>query len=641
VCGLVAWYSEERPVQAEALHRAVSALRHRGPDGEGLWVSGDRRVALGHRRLALVDVAGGAQPLSSEDGAVRAIVNGELYGHERLLAELEARGHRFRTRSDSEVLVHLYEEHGAGCLRHLRGEFAFVLWDGRNRLLLAGRDRFGVKPLCYAQVDGGLWLASEAKALLAAGLPATWDEGAFFHAASLQYVPPDRTLFAGVRQVPPGHVVLAVDGHVRVRRYWDLDVPRLEGARPVRTEAEWVEGVRERLEEAVRLRLRGDVPVAFQLSGGLDSSAVVGLAAREVAGPVHCFTLAFEAEGYDELALAEETAARVGAVLHPVRVGQEALVEGLPEAVAQGEGLAINGHLMAKHLLSRAVREAGFKVVLTGEGSDEVFAGYPHLRRDLLLEGAAGPRMAERLGKLEETNLASAGVQLPEGESLPLEAVRRALGFVPGFLEAKGTLGRRVHGVLTEEYLRRFEGRDAYAVLMAGVDVEGQLEGRHRVEQSLYLWTKLALANYILRTLGDGMEMAHGVEGRLPFLDGELYDFARAVPMELKIRGPVEKYVLREAMRPYLTEAVYRRQKHPLMAPPLTLFGSARAQGLVQDVLRSRAFQAQPFFEPGKVLALLERLPTLTPRERVAQEPVLMMALTTALLQERYRLSGV
>jgi asparagine synthase (glutamine-hydrolysing) len=637
MCGIVSILSPGG-VDDRALARAVDALRHRGPDGRGVWVSADRRVGLGHARLSVIDLETGAQPLAGEDEQVHLVVNGEFYGFEDLRRGLEARGHSFRTGSDSEIALHLYEEHGVDCLRHLRGEFALVLWDARRRVLFAARDRFGIKPLCYALAGDTLYLASEAKALFAAGLQPAWDPDSFFHAASLQYVPPGRTLFRGVSQLRPGHYLLAAEGRVETFRYWDLDYPPDAERPPVADEAQYAEALRERLDEGVRVRLRADVPVCFHLSGGLDSTSVVALASRHVRGPVHCFTVQFDEGPYDELELARQAAGQLGAVLHPVRVRQDDLVAHLSDAVYFSEGLAINGHLTAKYLLARAVRDAGFKVVLGGEGSDEVLAGYPHLRRDLWLAEQGADGAASSLAELYAGNAIMAGIQLAHGEGLPLDAVERGLGFVPSFLEAKATFGLRMRGVLADDFVRQFAGRDCYAELLEGMDVSGQLAGRHRVDQSAYLWTKLSLANYILRTLGDGTEMAFGVEGRLPFLDHPFVEFATSLPVSLKIKGKVEKYLLRRAVRHLVPEAVLRRQKHAFTAPPLARFGTPAADDFLRQTLRSRAFASVPFFDRGKLLALLDSLGNMGPQERAVFDPVLMTALTAGLLHQRFGL---
>ncbi|MBM3946637.1 MAG: asparagine synthase (glutamine-hydrolyzing), partial [SAR202 cluster bacterium] len=520
VCGILALASSREPLCPNRLGPALASLRHRGPDATGTWIAPDRRVGLGHTRLAIVDLETGDQPIASEDGRMVAVVNGEFYGWERMRRDLEQRGHRFRTRSDSELLVHLYEEYGTGCLSYLRGEFAFALWDAAAGRLFAARDRWGIKPLCYAEWNGAFALASEAKALFALGAPAAWDPQAFLQAVQVQYTPPDRTLFAGIRQLPPGHFLTRERGELRTAVYWDLNYPLAEPPAPLseRRRLDAIQELRERLNEAVCLRLRADVPVACHVSGGLDSSVILGLAARHSARPVDCFTVRFDAAPYDEWEVAAETARAAGAVLHGVRATPEALVHCLPDAVYAAEGLAINGHLPAKFLLSRAIRDAGYKVVLTGEGSDEVLAGYAHLRRDLLETGGGGAAAGGEETSLAERNRISAGIMLPEGEGLSLAGVRRRLGWAPTFLQAKATLGRRLRDVLAEPFLQEWGGVDSLELFVSAITPPGSLSGRGPVDQALYLWNKSALANYILRTLGDGTEMAHSVEGRLPFL---------------------------------------------------------------------------------------------------------------------------
>jgi asparagine synthase (glutamine-hydrolysing) len=615
MCGILAAVSSA-PTLLD-LRPGLRALAHRGPDGIGRRASSCGRAHLGHTRLALVDLAGGQQPFASEDGAILAVVNGEFYGDDRLRVSLLDRGHRLTSRCDSELLVHLYEEHGTDALRMLRGEFAFALWDQRTRRLWAARDRFGIKPLVYARRGGLVLLASEAKALFALGVPRAWDEASLFQAASLQYLPPERTLFAGVEAVPPGHALLTDGDSLVVRPYWDMDYP-CQGDDIDEEEA--TDELRRRLDEAVALRLRGDAPVACQLSGGIDSATVLASASRAAGRPLDAFTISFGGD-HDEAHHAREISAFVGSHLQVIDASPEALAGAFPDAVVAGEGLAINGHIAGKFLLTRAIRDAGYRVALTGEGADEVLAGYAHLRADL----------AGRTEHLEATNRASSGLMLPSGVSLPLGAVEVRLGFVPTWLRAKGTLGHRVRALLRKDQIARFSAVDPAVTLVDAFDLEGQLQGRGPVEQSLYLWTKLALGGYILRTLGDAQEMAHGVEGRLPFLDHELFAWLRSVPTSLKIREGVEKYLLRKSQRGRLPEATLRREKHPFVAPPL----AGRLLELARDLFCSRAFRASPLFDPDRVLALLDALPTMTPEARKLSDPPLYLALSSAVLAER------
>src|ERR1700759_1652692 len=270
MCGLVAMLSQERPISHDVIRRATHSLHHRGPDAQRYWVSDNRRVALGHARLSIIDLQTGEQPIATDDGQMRIVVNGEFYGYEAIQRELEQSGHRLRTRSDSEIALHLYRDLGPQCLHRLRGEFALVVWDAAQRTLFAARDRFGIKPLFYAVHDGTLYLASEIKALLAAGVPGRWDPETV--AQSYEYGHSEnRTLFAGVLQVPPGHYLLATNGNVQLVRYWDFDYPVNTGGGQHRSDADYAAELRHALDDAVRVRLRADVPVGCYLSGGLDS----------------------------------------------------------------------------------------------------------------------------------------------------------------------------------------------------------------------------------------------------------------------------------------------------------------------------------------------------------------------------------
>jgi len=607
MCGVIAVRGARASPEAvrARIGAGLDALAHRGPDGRGAWL--DDGVALGHTRLAVIDLARGAQPIASEDGSVVAVVNGELYDFERQRAELEARGHAFRTGSDSELVVHLYEDHGADLIDHLRGEYAFVIWDRRRRRLVAARDRLGVKPLVYAEHRGELWLASEAKALFAAGVPAVWDDDGIRQALAHQYLGPARTLFRGVRELPPGHRLIADDAGPRVI------APVIE---PVELASETelpdvVDGIRTALDDAVRVRLRADVPVAAYLSGGLDSSLTVALAARR--GPITAFGIAFDHAPYDEHRRAAAFAAELGIAFHPVAVTQDAILEELPEAVHRAEGLCINGQLTAKFVLSRAVRDAGYKVVLAGEGADEVFYGYDHLVADHR-ELAAIPAVASERDSIQ------AGIMLP--------LARRA--DLPVWLDAKREIGERMRPLLAP---RGVPGHDPIERLFE--ELGPMPEGP--VERAAASWTRLALAKYILHTLGDGTEMAHGVEGRLPFLDRYVVAAARRAAPAHHLEGGVAKRLLRAAARGIVPERIATRPKQPLLAPPITTFATGRSADLCRDVVRGPALRDLPWFDRGAVIAWVDAL-VATPGAPRAAEPILMTILSACALHHRLHL---
>jgi asparagine synthase (glutamine-hydrolysing) len=332
-------------------------------------------------------------------------------------------------------------------------------------------------------------------------------------------------------------------------------------------------------------------------------------------------------------------AAHAGADFRPIPICHADLADHFADATWQAETLFVNAHGVAKYLLSRAVRDAGYKVVLTGEGSDEILAGYAHFRRDLLLQGAQGQEagaVRQLLEQLQANNPVSRGMLLPEGEPPPLATVRRTLGFVPSWLEAFATTGVRLRALFAPGFATEFAGRDPHRAFLNGLDVAGQLAGRAPVNQSLYLWSKAALPSYILAVLGDRMEMAHSVEGRVPFLDHHLVELVRDLPVAQKIRGMTEKYVLREAARPVLSATVYARQKHPFLAPPAALTPGERLYELVQETLRGPALDSLPFYDRGKVVALLDGLPALGDAARTALDPVLMILLSACCLHQRY-----
>ena len=642
MCGIAAIYDPNGQVQADSLTRATARLHHRGPDAQRQWIAPHGRVGLGHARLSIIDLVTGDQPIANEDGQRHIIVNGELYDFDRIRRELELGGHRFRTGSDSEIALHLYEDLGPGCLQRLRGEYALVLWDETRQELFAARDRFGIKPLFFAWHRGALYLASEVKALFAAGVPARWSREGLFDAAVMG-MPPTGTLFDGVSQVPPGHYLLAGPSGMQLCRYWDFSYPEAESLTPVRSDADWADELHATLDEAVRLRLRADVPVGCYLSGGLDSCSVIGLAARHLSTPIRAFTLAFEDGAYDEAPIAREMAARANAEFYPIPIRQADLAEHFADAAWNAEALFINAHGVAKYVLSRAVRDAGYKVVLTGEGSDEILAGYPHFRRDMLLYDNAGQdpeAVRTSLAELEQSNAVSRGLLLPDGDSAPLDAVRNALGFVPSWMEAAGGRLYKMQALWSADAVAQLDGRAAFGEMLDGLPIRDRLAGRAPVNQALYLWAKTVLPNYILTVLGDRMEMAHSVEGRVPFLDHEVVELISRMPVHLKIRGMTEKFVLREAARPVLTDTVYRRQKHPFLSPPATLNPHDRLHQMVHDTLRGSGLDCMPFVDRRKVAGMLDGLSGLDPGEQVSIDQILMILLSGCVLGERLGLTA-
>jgi asparagine synthase (glutamine-hydrolysing) len=614
MCGLIALMDRSAPIEPRVVERALDALRERGPDGRQRWLSPAGDVALGHTRLAVVDIAGGAQPLWNERGTVCAMLNGELYGAEALRAELRARGHELRTRCDAELLVHLYEDEGAGLTRHLRGEYAFVLYDSERRRLLGARDPDGVRPLLLASHGSRVMLASTVRALFAAGVPARWDMPALRLSAALQYPPPGRTLFAGVSPVPAGGLVMVDHAGVRVQRAetW----PGAMGAADTSEHREPLAGLRAALEDAVRVRIPEEVSYACALSGGLDSSAVLAFVTRITGHAPPAFTVCFEGDVQSEWDAAVETARCFGAEHHAVPLDDEALAALLPQAVRDGEGSAINAHLVGKWALARAVARAGHKVLLSGEGADEVAFGYAHF----LVDAGFVPT-AEQQASLAGAMLAPSAVRA--------EGARDAAA-VPHFIAAKLALGARLHALGDFGDVQVNARAAVDAVLRATSGVDGQ---PHGLERSRAWWRALAFERYILGTLGDAVELAHGVEGRPPFLDREVQRAARRIaPLDF-MRGGVEKQALRDALRRLVPDAVLARRKQPFFAAPMLL---ASQPGPLFELCHATLTGpgAPAFVNRAAVAAQLDRARRASLAARRDWEAPLMWMLTTALLEQ-------
>lgn len=630
MCGLVAIMARGGTWPREALERSTDALRHRGPDGRGTWSCPGGRIGLGHTRLSVIGLGNGAQPIASEDGRLHLAANGEFYGFEALRRDLEKREHVFSTDTDSEIAIHLYEEQGRTCIDYLRGEFAFVLWDENLRTLWAVRDRFGIKPLYYAEEGGVLYLASEVKALLEAGVTAAWDEETVYQQMFACF-DPSRTLFKNVRQVPPGHGLVASEGALRIERYWDVEYP--SGV----PETDWdsmgcVDKIRELLEESIHLRMRSDVPVGCLLSGGMDSSALLGMAAQHSTAP-KAFTISFDDADYDEAPVASRTARYFGADFEVVPVTQADCADHFADAVWHAEAIQANAHGVARFVLSRAVRMAGYKTVLAGEGADELFAGYAFCRSALRRRSGRSLMDLLRMGKslIGRHNAAERAVARV---SPWLVRVSRILGLSGEVMEAlAGKLGI-LQRLQATGFRERFADRDPYRVFFDQFDYHTQLSGREPVKKILYMWLKSLFAGYNLAA--ERVDMAHGVEVRLPYLDHRLFDFGSRIPSSLLFRDGRVKYPLREAARPFLTIEVYEGNKKPFLAPPATYHAGNKLYEMCQDTLRGPGMRNLSFLDTRRVADLLDSLPGMEDSERITLDPVIMALTSLCVLQVRY-----
>lgn len=576
MCGIAGVFHRDRtrPVDERTLVAMAAIQHHRGPDGHGTAV--DDGVGFSHARLSIIDLQAdrGRQPFVSRDGSLMLTANGEFYDYQRLRADLTSRGARFLTKSDSELVIHLHREFGIdGMLRHLRGEFAFALYDRGDDSVYLVRDRFGIKPLYWVESDCGLVFGSELKVLFShPAVDCRFAPEGLFHQL-MQTMVPGSTAFAGVRQVKPGHYlrIRRRDGALRIEEhcYWDVDFPLAGDYSRTTDEREWIEGVRAQLIEAVHLRLEADVPVGCYLSGGIDSCSIMGLAAAARQDPVRAFTIGFDSAIYDETAIARQMADATGAEQEVLRIKPDHLYEHFEETHWHTERTIYNTLGVAKLLMSRRVREVSYKVVLTGEGSDELFAGYPAFRRDMYLHGLDGGDSRDRAESerlLAESNQHFRGAMLAE-EAVEDPGLDAIVGFTPSCLQPWLAAGRRVPDLLHPELRAELVDYEPGRAIAETLDGD-RLAGRHALDKAQYVWIKTMLEGQILTWGGDRVDMANSMEARPAFLDHHLADYATTIPPAMRIKGRTEKYVLREAMRGLLPDALYRREKFAFMAPP-------------------------------------------------------------------------
>jgi asparagine synthase (glutamine-hydrolysing) len=521
MCGIIGVVDPS--LDSSRLEASLKLLHHRGPDGHGVFLEPDRHLGLGHTRLSVIDLKTGAQPLYSHDARLALVCNGEIYDFERQRSELEREGSRFASNSDSELIIHLYLKHGDRFYEHLRGEFAFLLYDRSLGRLIAARDRFGIKPLYVARTNGGGWaFSSEIKGLFGTGLV---ERKIDFNARGKD----GATLFRGVEHVPPATAVVldVINGAQSVTSYWRPNFPRPSRYDTSRTFDEYKEETDRVLTEAIRLRLRADVPVGLYLSGGIDSALVAAKVKTLVRWTPHAFTIAFVDEGgpYNEAETAKLIARHVGVEHHVLEVTTETLLQNLERCLWHVETPLADLAPVGKYLLSE-LAQRHVKVVLTGEGSDEVFLGYEVFR-------AAANK-----------------------DSSPSSS-RRAL------LSAwfSRLLGRLLVAAPKSIYARVLpEGQ-------ARLSDPEQIEGRDPVVQLQYRQLVTHLPSVILCAYGDRTEMAHSIEGRVPFLDHHLFEVARDIPVEHKICGGVEKYIIRKIADGLIPKEVVERRKWPLSTP--------------------------------------------------------------------------
>ncbi|MDX1570361.1 MAG: asparagine synthase (glutamine-hydrolyzing), partial [Xanthomonadales bacterium] len=595
------------------LQSMVEILRHRGPDGDSHHLDKERGVALGHARLSIIGIHSGTQPIPARDERCILACNGEFYDYKRLRSRLMTRGDRFSTRSDSEIALPLYERLGLDFVEHLRGEFAFALYDRKLDRLILVRDRFGIRPLFWHQNDQGLYFASEVKGLLInPEVPRKLDRRAALNQLMHTMVP-GTSAFDGIHALEPGCMLIATRRNgridINIQRYWDLDFPEA-GGHDDASDEEQVDAVRRELVDSVTFRLEADVPVGCYLSGGIDSCSILGMASGAQQSPVKAFTISFDNEDYDEAAIAKEMADEVNADQDLICLGADELYgDNYVRTAWHAERTFYNTLGVAKWCMSRHVQRAGYKTVITGEGADELFGGYPALKRDMFLHGLDDEPPETRAAyeeALHKSNEVFRGAILAETERSH-DAWNDLMGFTPSWLQPwMGTL-ELARPLLSDATQEELAGYDPVAAIAEKVDPD-RLRGRHALDKAQYSWSKTMLEGQILNWGGDRVDMANSMESRPAFLDHHVAELATRIPPRLRIRGNIEKWVLREAMRGVLPEVLYKREKFAFMAPPAHTDSAkkARVQSLLDEYADPASIAEAGLLSPERTTRFIE-----------------------------------
>lgn len=604
IAGILSFPHGPAPTRAE-LRSMISTLRHRGPDGFGFHASGP--VGLAHARLSIIDLATGDQPISNEDGTVWCVFNGEIFNYVELREELRRAGHVFRTRSDTETIVHAYEQYGDRFVDHLNGQFAIAIWDSPRQRLVLARDRVGIRPLFFQRDGDRLLFGSEVKSLLAVSRqPARLDPEGLAQIFTFWTTVGERSAFEGIRSLPPGHMLTVEDGQQQIRKYWGWEYT------PGPCRLSWEEAAEELralLADSVRLQMRADVPVGAYLSGGLDSSIIAALARQFTGAQLRTFSITFDDAEFDESSFQAEMARHLGTRHDSVPCSLASIGENFPRLVEHVETPVIRTGPVPLMILSGLVRREGFKVVLTGEGADEVFAGY-----DLFKEAQIRRFWARQPVSKWRPQLLTRLYPYLRNSPVSQGAFAQSF-FGKGFTDTadpfyshrqRWLTTRRIWNFMSPEFRAQLDPsgpeEELRTLLPPGFHA---MRGLHRDQ---WVEASTLLQGYLLSSQGDRVAMANSVEGRVPFLDHRIIEFANSLPPNYKLRGLREKAILRHASRDLLPEAINRRVKQPYRSPDCqAFFPGGKALEFVEEYLSPTRIRSAGYFEPRAVQALVQK----------------------------------
>jgi asparagine synthase (glutamine-hydrolysing) len=609
MCGIngIAALSMQTKINERDVRSMLPALHHRGPDGSGVYLDSGQRIGLGHTRLSIIDLTGGAQPMHNEDQTVWVTFNGEIFNYLELRQTLLKQGHSFHTHSDTEVIVHAYEQYGDAFVQHLNGQFAIALWDGNRQRLLLVRDRAGILPLFYTRQGDRLLFASEIKALLPQLAEAPRISPTALDQIFTFWAPRSpNTLFEDIFEVQPGHMLVLENGCLRESVYWDWRFPEQDDYHQS-SDTELAEQLYELLVDATRIRLRADVPVGAYLSGGLDSSALVALIRNHSDAPLKTFSIGFEEQSLDESAFQQQMVEHLGVENSRILCRNRDIAEDFPATIFHTETAILRTAPTPMRQLSGLVRTSGYKVVLTGEGADEALGGYDLFKEAKIRQfwgrhpqSEWRPLLLKALYPYLETSGAQAKAYLRKYYSIGLDNPDQ-----PGFShltrwfttsQCKVFFSQELNATLREDAIDRLTGQ-----------LPPAFGHWHSFNRAQYLEAKTLMGDYLLCSQGDRMLMSNSVEGRFPFLDHRVIEFANRLNPRLKMRALNEKYLFKQAMKNQLPRQILERHKQPYRAPDIPAFFSAHPPAYVDDLLSEEKLNRYGYFDAQKVGFLVKK----------------------------------
>ncbi len=637
MCGIAGFFQlqNKKTPDVDLISKMIKVIEHRGPDEYGVLF--DDKAVLGHARLSIIDLAGGSQPLSNEDNSIWIVFNGEIYNYIELKEDLLKAGHKFRTNSDTEVIVHAYEEYGKDCVKYFNGQFAFCIYDKNNESLFISRDRMGIRPLFYTAFNGRFYFGSEIKSIFCdPQIIRAIDLNGLDQIFTWWTTAPPKTVFENISELEAGCSLIIKDGKISKERYWNIEYPeKFDYNRSVDS---WAEEMHALLVDSVRLRLRADVPVGAYLSGGLDSAVTTALIKNFTDTKVETFSIAFEDKAFDESIYQTQMSEFLGTNHHVIKCNYKDIAENFPKVIYHTEKPIVRTAPTPLMLLSGLVRDNNFKVVLTGEGSDEIIGGYDIFKETLIRkfwskfpDSKFRPVALRKLYPTLPVSQADTGAYLGEF-------------YKSGFAEIGKYYFSHIPRMNTTTKVKMFFSQDvkeslanASAIDAFGEHLPDNFDNWHHLSKAQYVEAKSLMAGYILSSQGDRMLTANSIEGRFPFLDHRFAEFCATIPPGHKIFGLNEKYLLKKAMEKELPKEITERVKQPYMAPDSNSFVQYDSPSYTQDILSEDSLSKAGLFNPKSVSRLVAKCTKMADKHLSFKDNMSFISiLSTQLLHERF-----